>query len=89
MVEARPDVLEYAAQALAADGHPIRVRWLPIAEAPRFPAIGDYLALRTDTDKESRELRLFQAAGLERRAERVYSGVLHEFTFDVYRVTAP
>lgn len=87
MVEARPDVLNYAATALAEHGRPLTVRWLPIAESPAFPPPGDYLAIRTDTKSE--ELRLFRAAGLEDRANLICSDRIHEFSFDIYQVRNP
>lgn len=87
MVEARPDVLDYAARGLAARGRTLRVRWVSIAETPRFPDPGNYLALRTD--KESDELRIFHAAGLDERTELVHSGRLDDFEFNIYRVLAP
>jgi 4-amino-4-deoxy-L-arabinose transferase-like glycosyltransferase len=87
VIEARPDVLEYAAKDLADRGRVLRIRWTADAAPMELPPAGQYLAIRTDD--RSKEQKMFLAHGFAELTELVCSGSVHEFTYAVYRVKPP
>ena len=84
MIEARPEVLWYAARAAERRGVDIRPVWVPgLAQLTSVPRSGGYLLLRSDA--ESGESEAFARAGLMDRLDSVASGKAHKYPFTLYR----
>ena len=79
LIEARPEVLLYAARRAHEQGRSITVRWEP--GLPSLGALppGVFAAIRTDA--RSDEQARVQSAGLTAHLERIHDGRVHEFAF--------
>jgi 4-amino-4-deoxy-L-arabinose transferase-like glycosyltransferase len=84
LIEARPEVLLYAARHAAAEGRRVRVRWVPslAAESP-LPPRGGFVVLRTDAG--SGERTAYAVAGRLAGLEPVAFGRVHKYAFTLYR----
>lgn len=86
LVEARPDVLLYAARAAGrAAGTPFRPRWMKHDMAGgRLPPAGDLIVLRVDQEGDERPR--YEAAILDGRLVAAGDGEVGRYKFRVYRV---
>lgn len=85
MVEARPEVLHYAAAAAAKEGRRVTVRWSPgLYLGLELPAAGGFVLLRSD--EMLNEMSAFERAGLAGRLDPVARGRVHKFDFVLCRV---
>lgn len=77
LIEARPDVLWYAARA--APG--LKIEWKPLAAAPLLPPDGVFLVLRDDED--AGDYRKYADAGLLASLREVSRGSVYQYSFRV------
>lgn len=80
LIEARPEVLDYARRAAAGEGRRVEVRWLIYEQTIEQMRPGDYIVVRTDDASDERAL--FEHVHLETIAD----GRVHEYTFELRRV---
>jgi 4-amino-4-deoxy-L-arabinose transferase-like glycosyltransferase len=83
LVEARPEILAYAASVLDIRGRPLRVRWVRGCWTQPPPA-GQVMVLRDDAG--SNEVHAFEEAGFGARADLIGADRVHEFAFRLYRI---
>jgi 4-amino-4-deoxy-L-arabinose transferase-like glycosyltransferase len=91
LIEARPEVLLYAARAKSRDlrivnpEECLRVRWVPgLAQSGKLPPPGTYVVLRTDQMGD--ETATPREKGLTTRLNVVASGAVHKYTYTLYQV---
>lgn len=83
LVEARPEVLLYAARRAHEQGRSVTVRWEPGLPSLGVLPPGVFVALRTDAGSDERAR--FERDGLSARFERIYEGRVHKFAFALVR----
>lgn len=88
LVEARPDVLLYAARAAIARDVPLRPLWRKASvQRGELPPPGALLALRTDARGDERPA--YASAIADGRLRPLGGGAVHKFEFSAFRVESP
>ncbi|MCL4742922.1 MAG: glycosyltransferase family 39 protein [Phycisphaerales bacterium] len=83
LVEARPEVLLYAARRAREQGRSVSVRWEPGLASLGALGPGVFAGVRTDAGSD--EGARLESAGLSGRLERIHDGRVHEFSFALVR----